>query len=132
MAVHDTIGDFLTSIRNASRAGREEVETPASRVRKAIAEILEREGFISGVEEREVKPGIRNLVLRMKYVNGAPALAGIKRVSRPGCRRYCKHDEIPTVLGGIGISILTTPQGVIHQRDARRQKVGGEILCEVW
>lgn len=132
MAVHDTIGDFLTSIRNASRAGREQVEIPTSRVRKAIAEILEREGFISGLEECEVRPGIRQLVLQMKYVNGVPALAGIKRVSRPGCRRYCKHDEIPAVLGGLGIAILTTPQGVIHQRDARRQKVGGEILCEVW
>jgi len=132
MAVHDTIGDFLTSIRNASRAGREQIETPTSRVRKAIAEILQREGFISAVEEQEVRPGIRCLVLRMKYVNGTPALAGIKRVSRPGCRRYCGHDEIPSVLGGIGIAILTTPKGVIHQRDARRQKVGGEILCEVW
>lgn len=131
MAVHDTIGDFLTAIRNASSAGKDEIEIRSSRIRHAIATILKEEGYLSGVEERE-EGGPKQLVLRLKYVQGAPVIRGIQRVSRPGCRRYCKHDEIPSVLGGLGIAILTTPKGVIHQREARREKVGGEILCEVW
>lgn len=132
MAVHDTIGDFLTAIRNASSAGKEEIEIRSSRIRRSIATILKDEGYLSEIEEREAGPGKKQLVLRLKYVQGNPVIRGIQRVSRPGCRRYCKHDEIPSVLGGLGIAILTTPRGVIHQREARREKVGGEILCEVW
>lgn len=132
MAQHDTIGDYLTIIRNAYCAGRQETTTSFSKVRAGIAAILKDEGYLEDFAVREDGPGRRFIDLKLKYVEGTPAIVGIERYSKPGCRLYAKHDEIPRVLGGLGIAILTTSRGILHGREARRQKVGGEVLCKVW
>jgi small subunit ribosomal protein S8 len=127
----DPISDFLTVIRNAYRAGKETCDTRYSKIHLRIAEILKEEGFIRGVEQVDVdgKPVLR---LGLKYVNEVPALTGIKRVSRPGRRMYFQSRDIPRTLGGLGIGILTTSRGILKDRDARRQKVGGEMICAIW
>ncbi|HSH08997.1 MAG TPA: 30S ribosomal protein S8 [Oceanipulchritudo sp.] len=127
----DPISDFLTVIRNAYRAGKETCDTRYSKIHLRIAEILKEEGFIRGIEQVAVdgKPVLR---LDLKYVNEVPALTGIKRVSRPGRRMYFQSREIPRTLGGLGIGILTTSRGILKDRDARQQKVGGEMICAIW
>lgn len=132
MAVHDTIGDFLTTLRNASSAGKDTCTVRYSKLRAGIAAILLRDGYITGVEETEEKPGHRNLTITLKYVDSSAAIVGIERYSKPGRRLYAKYNEIPRVLGGLGTSILTTSKGILSDRDARRQKVGGEVICKVW
>lgn len=132
MAIHDTIGDFLTAIRNASRAKKEEIVTPYSKMRLAIAEILVNEGYLAACEKIEKKPGIPAIRITLKYVRQTPALTDLQRNSRPGCRRYTKANEMPKVLGGLGFSIISTPKGVLKDSDAKRQKLGGEVVCEVW
>ena len=132
MAVHDNIGDFLTVLRNGSRAGREEVETSFSKTREAIGRILVEEGFLVSCESYELPSGVKRLRIRLKYVADTPALTDIQRTSRPGSRRYTKAKESPRVLGGLGFSILSTPRGLLKDREARRQNVGGEIVCSVW
>lgn len=132
MAVHDTIGDFLTIIRNANRAGKASATTRFSKVKAGVADILKAEGYIEDYRFVEEGPGHRFIEMTMKYVDNQPAIVGIERFSKPGCRLYAKYDEIPKVLGGLGISILTTSRGILKDRDARRQKVGGEVLCKVW
>lgn len=131
MSAHDTIGDFITAIRNASRAGKEEIETGYSRMRAEIARILVEEGYLAGFDVAGTDK-IKRLKLRLKYVRQVPALTDVQRYSRPGCRRYCKSDEIPRVLGGLGFAILSTPQGLLKDSDARKNKVGGEVVCTVW
>lgn len=130
--MQDPLSDFITRIRNASRAGKSECAAQHSKLKKSIADILEKEGFIQGVDEGMDKNGHRRIIVRLKYVAGAPAINGIKNVSRPGCRVYYRAAEIPRTLGGLGIAILTTSKGVMHDRDARRRKVGGELICRVW
>ena len=132
MAIHDTIGDFLTAIRNASSAKKEQIVTPYSKMRLAIAEILVSEGYLAKCEKIEQKPGVPSIRITLKYVKQTPALTDLQRYSRPGCRRYTKANEMPKVLGGLGFSIISTPKGVLKDSDARRQKVGGEVVCEVW
>lgn len=132
MAAHDTIGDFLTIIRNANRAGKSSARTRFSKVKSGIAEILKAEGYISDYTVVEEGPGHKFIEMTMKYVNAQPAIVGIERYSKPGCRIYAKYNEVPKVLGGLGISILTTSRGILKDRDARRQKLGGEVLCKVW
>jgi small subunit ribosomal protein S8 len=132
MAVHDTIGDFLTLIRNASRAQKAQCTCQFSKMRVGISEILRDEGYIEGFAETKDANGNRALTISLKYVDGVPALSGIERVSKPGCREYCGYQEIPRVLGGLGIAILTTSRGVMRARDARREKIGGELVCNVW
>jgi len=132
MAVHDTIGDFLTTLRNASIAGKETCTVRHSKLRAGIADILLRDGYVSDVNVTEEKPGHRNLVITLKYVDDSSAIVGIERYSKPGRRLYTKYNEIPRVLGGLGTSILTTSKGILSDRDARREKVGGEIICKVW
>ena len=129
MAVHDTIGDFLTNIRNASRAGKESCSVSYSKLRVGIAGILKEEGYIKDFAVSEDK---RSLTVELKYVDDVPAITGIQRHSKPGRRLYCGYQDIPRVLGGLGISILTTSRGILKDRDARRQKVGGELVCKVW
>lgn len=132
--VTDPIADMLTRIRNAAGANHEVTRIPASKVKAAIGEILRREGFIADV--RIEQPGTTNrdeLVVALKYgKDRQAAFRGIRRVSRPGRRVYAAHDRIPRVLSGLGISIISTSRGVMTDKDARKQKVGGEILCEVW
>lgn len=132
MACHDTIGDYLTIIRNASAAGKAVCSTQWSRMRAEIARILRDEGYIAQFAEKTEKPGQRKIELTLKYVNGVPAITGIDRHSSPGCRLYYDTQSIPRVLGGLGISIITTSKGVMKDNEARRQKVGGELLAKVW
>ncbi len=127
VAVNDPVGDMLTRLRNAIGARHETVEIPASRLKADIAKILKAEGYIAGLE-----PSGQSLVLRLKYSGKAPALTGIDRVSRPGRRVYATRNEMPRVLGGLGIAIVSTSAGVMSGRDARRKGLGGEILATVW
>lgn len=132
----DPVADMLTRIRNASVARHAVTLVPASKLKKHIAEILKLEGYIEDVRDAEESPNggpTKQIAVVLKYGRDRRgAIDGIKRVSRPGRRVYVSHDSIPRVLSGLGISILSTSRGVMSDREARRQKVGGELLCEVW
>ena len=132
MSRYDFIGDFLTSIRNASKAHKDKLTAPASVLTVRIAEILKAEGFIENV--KPFNDGNKQFVrIHLKYLAGGKkaAIQGLKRISTPGLRRYVGHDEIPKVLGGLGIVIISTPKGVMTDRKARAAGVGGEVLCYV-
>jgi small subunit ribosomal protein S8 len=127
----DPVSDLLTRIRNAALARHERTEVPASHLKQHIAEILKAEGYIADVRPSEA--GTDKLTIVLKYGRDrTSAIDGIRRVSRPGRRVYVRHDHIPRVLSGMGVSILSTSRGVMSDKEARRQKVGGELLCEVW
>jgi small subunit ribosomal protein S8 len=130
----DPIADMLTRIRNAALARHDRTEMPASRLKAAVAEILKAEGFIADVRESETDgEGPQKLTVVLKYGRDRQsAIDGIRRVSRPGRRVYVRHDRIPRVFSGLGISILSTSRGLMSDREARRQKIGGELICEVW
>ena len=129
--ITDPVSDMLARIRNALLARHEAVEIPFSRLKVRIAEILKQEGFISDFSVQNEFPA--SLKVTLKYVEGRkPAIVGMRRTSRPGRRVYVRHKHIPHVLNGMGISIISTSHGVVTDRDARKQSVGGEILCEVW
>jgi small subunit ribosomal protein S8 len=129
---NDPIADMLTRVRNAIRARHPKVDVPASRVKTEIARILKEEGYILNYKVAEEGPK-KTIKIYLKYgSDNAPVISEIDRVSRPGCRVYVGHGEIPRVLGGLGINILTTPRGVMTGRDAHRERVGGEILCRIW
>lgn len=132
MASHDTIGDFLTIIRNASAAKKATCIAQWSHMRESIARILCDEGFVSSFKLSDQGPGKKAIELTLKYVEGVAALTGLQRHSRPGCRLYCGSLSIPRVLGGLGIAIITTSKGVMKDADARRQKLGGELIAKVW
>ena len=132
MAVHDTIGDFLTIIRNASSARKDVCVAQHSKMRAAISTILKHEGYIHDVVEGEDKRGFKTLEIKLKFVGNTPAITGIERHSTPGCRLYYGVNEIPRVLGGLGVAILTTSKGVVRAREARKLGVGGELICKVW
>lgn len=128
----DFIGDFLTMVRNASKANKDKVTCPSSKMVQKIAELLKEEGFVD-----QVKPfaeGKKNFLrLHLRFIRGKkPAIQGVKRISKPGLRRYVACGEIPKVQGGLGVAIVSTPKGVITDRQARQQKVGGELICTVW
>ncbi len=128
----DPIADMLTRIRNAGLARHDRTEIPASRLKEAVAHILKSEGFIADVRPSEGE-GEKKLTIVLKYGRDRQsAIDGVRRVSRPGRRVYVRHDHIPRVLSGLGISILSTSRGVMSDREARRQKIGGELICEVW
>ena len=128
----DTIADMLTRIRNALTAKHDSDEVPASTVKKAIAQILVDEGYIKGFEVTE--DGIRkNLKIQLKYgPNKQRVIVGLKRISRPGLRVYARKDEIPKVLGGMGVAIISTSRGIMTDREARKQGIGGEVLAYIW
>jgi len=132
MVMSDPIADMLTRIRNANVVRHETVEIPASKIKKQIAEILKREGFIRDAEYIEDnKQGIIRLFL--KYgPNNERVITGLKRISKPGLRVYAKSQEIPRVLGGLGIAIISTSKGVMTDKEARQLKSGGEVICYVW
>jgi small subunit ribosomal protein S8 len=132
MNVSDPIADMLTRIRNASRARHTEVVVPASRTKREIARILKDEGFIEDFEE--VRDGAHaDLRIRLKYVGGkAPVVSGLKRISKPGLRVYAAKTEIPRVLGGLGLVIVSTSQGIMTGAQARKAQLGGEVLAYVW
>ncbi|HEU4636152.1 MAG TPA: 30S ribosomal protein S8 [Edaphobacter sp.] len=132
MNLTDPVADFLTRIRNSIRARHQKLDVPASRLKAEIARILKDEGYIANFKAVE-ENGQRILRVYLKYgTNNEAAIRDLQRVSRPGCRVYVGRDEIRRVQGGLGISIMTTPKGVMTGRQARREGVGGEILCEVW
>jgi small subunit ribosomal protein S8 len=133
MAANDTIADMLTRIRNANMARHQQTKIPSTRMTRSIALVLKTEGFVNDFEE--VGEGIdRNLVISLKYKgkNRQPLITNLKRISKPGLRVYSGRKDLPKVLGGIGIAIISTSHGIMTDREARRQGLGGEILCYVW
>ena len=132
MVMTDPIADFLTRIRNANMVMHEKVEIPASKTKIAMAEILKNEGFIKDYEQIEDgKQGINRVYL--KYgANKEKVITGLKRISKPGLKVYCKKDEIPKVLGGLGIAIISTSKGIVTDKEARKLGLGGEVICYVW
>ena len=128
----DFIGDFLTHIRNASRAGKEKTAMPTSQMTLRLAEILKQEGFIDNY--KAFSEGSKNFVrIHLKYIRGRqPAIQGIQRVSRPGRRVYIGCEEIPRVVGGLGISVVSTSKGMLVDREAKLARMGGELICKVW
>ncbi len=134
MTMTDPIADMLTRIRNGNVAFHDEVAMPSSKVKEALARILEREGYIVGfdIEDQTDRPG-KKLKITMKYTpERERTISGLRRISKPGLRVYTKSSEVPRVLGGMGIAILSTNQGLMTDREARQRRVGGEVLCHVW
>jgi small subunit ribosomal protein S8 len=128
----DTIGDFLTRLRNAISARHKYVIVPASNLKFAISEILREQGYIESVERADGSGGQGELRITLKYSGGNPAIIGLRRISTPGLRKYSKAKETPRVLAGLGIAILSTPKGVMTDKQARQENVGGEVLCHIW
>ncbi|HET97408.1 MAG TPA: 30S ribosomal protein S8 [Desulfurivibrio alkaliphilus] len=132
MAMSDPLADMLTRIRNAAMVGHESVDVPMSKVKYGLASILKQEGFIGDYQIIEDnKQGIIKIQLRYDERN-QQVISGIRRRSKPGCRVYVKYDQIPKVMSGLGVAILSTSKGIMSDRQAREQQVGGELLCEVW
>jgi small subunit ribosomal protein S8 len=132
MDTSDPIGDMLTRIRNAQMARHPKVDVPASKLKMEISRILKEEGFITNFKLAE-DGARRSIRIYLKYTPGnVPVISRIERVSRPGCRVYVSGREVPKVLGGLGINILTTPRGVMTGSSARKERVGGEVLCQLW
>ena len=133
MVVNDPIADMLTRIRNAQVAKHDSVVIPASNAKKAIAKILLDEGYIKAFEK--IDDGVQGQIkITLKYINGKqqPVIAGLKRISKPGLRVYARSEELPKVLGGLGIAIISTSKGLMTDREARRQMIGGEVLAYIW
>lgn len=131
MALTDPLGDLLTRIRNGQRARKDSVVTPASKMRARVLEVLQREGYIRGFSE-EPLGNHKGLRIELKYFEGQPAIQHVARVSRPGRRVYSGAQDLPTVRNGLGITIVSTPRGVLSDAEARTQNVGGEVLAEVF
>jgi len=129
--MQDPIADMLTRIRNAGAASLKEVSMPSSKMKAAIAEVMKEEGYIRDYRV-DGEGVIQNLNVALKLYRGEPVIEGVKRISKPSCRVYCGSQEIPRVRNGLGTVILSTPQGIISDRKARKQNIGGEIICYVW
>ena len=131
MAINDPLGDLLTRIRNGQRARKDSVLSPASKLRSRVLDVLQREGYIRGYSDEVLNehPGLR---IELKYFEGQPAIQHVARVSKPGRRVYSGSKELPVVRNGLGITIVSTPKGVLSDADAREQNVGGEVLAEVF
>lgn len=132
MTISDPLGDMITRIRNGQHAGKSSVAVPASKLRGNVLAVLEREGFIRGYSEIEIRGGIKEFNVELKYDHGQPVIREISRVSKPGRRVYSKIKDLKRVYNGLGISILTTPQGVMSDHEARQHNVGGEVLCQIF
>ncbi|ARJ67474.1 30S ribosomal protein S8 [Magnetospirillum sp. ME-1] len=132
MSMTDPLGDLLTRIRNGQRANKSTVVSPASSLRANVLEVLKREGYIRGYSRSELRPGVAQLSIELKYHEGQPVIREISRVSTPGRRVYSKIADLRRVANGLGITILSTPRGVMSDSEARTQNVGGEVLCEVF
>jgi small subunit ribosomal protein S8 len=128
----DPVSDFLTRLRNASRAGQAQCVSPHSKLKESIALILKNEGFIAGYADGADAQGHKTLVVTLKYIDNAPAFTNLSRISTPGRRLYVGYTEIPRVLNGLGISILSTSKGLKTNAQARREKLGGELVANVW
>jgi small subunit ribosomal protein S8 len=128
----DPISDFLTHLRNASKAGLAQCASPHSKLKESLAGILKAEGYVRDVATGADERGHKTLVVTLKYVHGAPVITGLKRASTPGRRIYSGYTDIPRVLNGLGLAIISTSKGLMKDQDARRQKLGGELVCTVW
>jgi small subunit ribosomal protein S8 len=128
----DPIADMLTRIRNGQQARKESIQSPASRIRANVLEVLQREGYIRGFSREEIRPGVAELKIELKYVDGEPVIREITRVSKPGRRIYSRVADLPRIYNGLGIAILSTPRGVMSDNEARAANIGGEILCRVF
>ncbi|OWK31626.1 30S ribosomal protein S8 [Sphingomonas dokdonensis] len=131
MAVTDPLGDLLTRIRNGQRARKDSVVSPASKLRTRVLDVLQREGYIRGYSEEELGP-VKGVRIELKYFEGQPAIKHVARVSKPGRRIYSGSQDLPRVMNGLGITIVSTPRGVLSDAEAREQNVGGEVLAEVF
>ena len=132
MKTSDSLSDLFTRLRNAMRAGHDRVEMPASRLKEEVLKVLEQEGFIASYRRMEEGPRA-TLRVGLKYDHeGEPIVAGLERVSRPGRRIYAKADAIPSVLGGLGVALVSTSRGIVTDKTAREKRLGGEVLCNVW
>ena len=128
----DPIADMLTRIRNANTVSHETVEMPSSKLKVALARLLKEEGFISNYEEK-VEGNFKTLSITLKYdENNKPVITNLKRVSKPGLRNYCKAKNLPKVMGGLGIAVVSTSKGLLADRKAKAENIGGEVLCYVW
>jgi small subunit ribosomal protein S8 len=132
MSMTDPIGDMLTRIRNGQRAGKSVVLSPASKMRECVLDVLEREGYIRGYSRAEFMQGKSELSIELKYFEGSPVIRTIQRVSTPGRRVYTSVRKLPRVSNGLGISIVSTPRGVLSDNEARDANVGGEVICQVF
>jgi small subunit ribosomal protein S8 len=132
MNLSDPVGDLLARIRNGQQAGMSAVRSPSSKLRRNLLDVLKREGFIRGYSSHEMRPGISELEIELKYYDGRPVIQEIKRVSKPGRRVYSKIKELPRFRNGLGVTILSTPRGVMSDSEARDANVGGEILCRIF
>ena len=132
MTMSDPLGDMLTRIRNGQRACQAVVASPASKIRANVLDVLKREGYIRGFTQEHVRAGVAELKIELKYVDGEPVIREISRVSKPGRRIYSRIADLPRSYNGLGISILSTPRGVMSDNEARAAKVGGEVLCRVF
>jgi small subunit ribosomal protein S8 len=132
MSMSDPLGDMITRIRNAQRSRHTQCVAPASKMRASVLEALKREGFIRGYSAEELRPGVAQLRIELKYSEGEPVIKEITRVSKPGRRVYSKIKELPRVYAGLGVSILSTPRGVLSDGEARAANVGGEVLFRVF
>ena len=132
MTMTDPIADMLTRIRNANSAMHDDVSMPSSKIKEALAQVLHREGYIQGFRINENGGPTKTLTIDMKYVDRKRVINGVKRVSTPGLRVYTKAGEVPRVLGGLGVAVVSTSKGLMTDRDARKQRVGGEVVCYVW
>ena len=132
MAMSDPLGDMLARIRNGQMAHKDTVPVPASKLRANVLDVLQREGYIRGYSQAELRQGVNELTIELKYQDGSPAIQEIARISKPGRRVYSKIKDLPLQYNGLGISILSTPRGVMSDQEARAANVGGEILCRVF
>ena len=133
MVMTDPIADFLTRIRNATMSMHANVEIPSSKVKVALAEILHQEGYIANFEVKEDEGNKATMKITLKYSpEKERVITGLKRISKPGLKVYCKKDNIPKVLGGLGVAVISTSQGVMTDREARAKGLGGEVLCYIW
>jgi small subunit ribosomal protein S8 len=131
MSMQDPIADMLTRIRNAGMASLKEIKMPSSKMKSSIAKVLRDSGYIKNYREVEEVVG-KSLIIEMKYYKRKPVIEGIKRISKPSCRTYCGSSEIPKVRNGLGITVLSTPKGILSGHTAAKEHVGGEVLCYVW
>ena len=132
MSMTDPIADFLTRIRNAIKAGKKSVDIPTSKMKNGIAEIMKKANFINDFNVIETENGKKYISIRLKYNDGTSVIDGLKKVSTPGLRKYSKADELPRVRNGLGIAVISTSKGLMTDKQARLNKLGGEVICEIW
>ncbi|MDP7625082.1 MAG: 30S ribosomal protein S8 [Rhodospirillales bacterium] len=132
MSMSDPVADLLTRIRNGQRAKKSSIQTPASKLRANVLDVLKREGYIRDYSQGNIRKGVDEITIELKYFDGEPVIKEISRVSSPGCRIYSKIKDLPRIYNGLGIAILSTPRGVMSDAEARAANVGGEVLCHVF